>query len=149
MGQIIPVPVQIRRVRAVELPAYQTPGSSGLDLHAIIGGKYLDIPPNTPIVLGTGIAIALPDGYEAQVRPRSGLASRQGLVAVLGTIDADYRGEIMVTLINHGRESATIHHLDRVAQLVIAPVTRISWDEVETLPETTRGERGHGSTGVK
>lgn len=112
-----------------------------------------------PVVLGpgarhavpTGIAIALPDGYEAQVRPRSGLARKAGISMVNspGTIDADYRGEIMVLLINLGQEAFTINRGDRIAQLVVAPVVQAQWQVVESLDETERGAGGFGHTGVK
>jgi dUTP pyrophosphatase len=128
------------------LPAYQTPHSAGMDLVAAEG---TEIPPGGRAGVGTGLAIALPDGYEAQLRPRSGLAARHGitLVNTPGTIDADYRGEIRVLLINHGAEPFTVRRGDRIAQLVVAPVTRAAWREVTALTETARGAGGFGSTG--
>ena len=97
----------------------------------------------------TGMAIALPDGYEAQIRPRSGLAAKHGVTVLNspGTVDADYRGEVKVLLINHGREPFTLHRGDRIAQMVVAPVSAVTFVETEMLDETERGEGGHGSTG--
>ena len=102
-------------------------------------------------MIKTGLSIALPEGYEAQVRPRSGLAFKHGIsiVNAPGTIDADYRGEIMVMLINLGTEPVTFERGDRIAQMVIAPVTQAVWDEVDTLDETERGAGGRGSTGIR
>lgn len=131
------------------LPEYATPSSAGMDLKA-----------NTtePIVLGplerqmvpTGIYIALPEGYEAQVRPRSGLAAKYGVTVANapGTVDADYRGEIKVILINLSNEKFVVNPGDRIAQLVIAKYERVEWDEVATLDETERGEGGFGHTGI-
>jgi dUTP pyrophosphatase len=146
--------VPIRRLphgRDLPLPAYETASAAGMDLRAAV-------PETAPIVLRpgdreavpTGLAFALPDGFEGQVRPRSGLAARHGIsmVNTPGTIDADYRGEVKVILINHGEEDVTIRRGDRIAQLVIAPVVRAEWLEVETLDETARGEGGFGSTGA-
>jgi dUTP pyrophosphatase len=128
------------------LPSYQTPHSAGLDL---LANEDAAILPGARAPVGTGIAIALPDGYEAQVRPRSGLALKHGvtLLNTPGTIDADYRGEIRVILINLGREPFPVRRGDRIAQLVIAPVSRASWVEVEALPASDRGAGGFGSTG--
>lgn len=148
------VRVQVRRLAHFEglaLPQYQTTGSAGMDLPAAI-------PEDEPVILQpgewrlipVGLAIALPEGYEAQVRPRSGLAAKFGISCVNtpGTIDADYRGEIRVNLINHGSEPFTVNRGDRIAQMIIAPVTQASWEPVETLDETARGTGGFGSTGV-
>ncbi|MDF1552015.1 MAG: dUTP diphosphatase [Deferrisomatales bacterium] len=128
------------------LPAYQTPHSAGMDL---VAAEDAEVRPGERVGVGTGMAIALPDGYEAQIRPRSGLAARHGvtLVNTPGTIDADYRGEIRVLLINHGEEAFRVRRGDRIAQLVVAPVTRATWREVEALTETARGAGGFGSTG--
>lgn len=130
------------------LPAYATDKSAGMDLCAAVAepvtlksGEYGLIP--------TGLAMALPDGYEGQVRPRSGLALRHG-ISVLnapGTIDADYRGEVGVLLINHGADPFVIERGMRIAQLVVAPVTAVSWQETRHLPDSHRGEGGFGSTG--
>ena len=147
------IDVQVKRLAHaadLPLPAYQSELAAGLDLLAAI-------PPDAPMVLApgeramvpTGITIALPEGYEAQVRPRSGLAAKHGISCVNspGTIDADYRGELKVILINHGQEPFTIKRGERIAQMVIAPVTRAEWQVVTTLSETTRGAGGFGSTG--
>ncbi len=131
------------------LPAYATAGSSGLDLAASIAGP-LTIAPGGRALVPTGIKIALPEGFEAQVRPRSGLAHRHG-VSVLnapGTVDADYRGEISVILVNLGADPFVVTRGMRIAQLVVAPVARIAWRETAELPETARGADGYGSTGL-
>jgi dUTP pyrophosphatase len=132
------------------LPDYATKESAGLDLMAAIDGPR-SLAPSERALIPSGLAIALPSGYEAQVRPRSGLAYKNGITVLNspGTIDADYRGEVGVILINHGDEPFVIERGMRIAQLVIAPVTQLTWDEVETLPKTARGEGGFGSTGVK
>jgi len=128
------------------LPTRQTPQSAGLDLHANIS---VTIPKGERTLVPTGIRVALPFGYEAQVRPRSGLALKHGITVINtpGTIDADYRGEIGVVLINHGNEDFAIKRGDRVAQLVIAKVEMIEFQEVDELPDTQRGDGGYGSTG--
>ena len=130
------------------LPAYATVGSAGVDLRAAISEPLL-LKPGERLAVPTGIAIALPIGFEAQVRPRSGLAARNGisLVNSPGTIDSDYRGEIKVLLINHGSEEKQIERGDRIAQLVIARYEQVVWSEVSTLEETDRGAGGFGSTG--
>ncbi len=131
------------------LPAYATAGSSGLDLAASIAGP-LTIAPGGRALVPTGIKIALPEGFEAQVRPRSGLAHRHG-VGVLnapGTVDADYRGEISVTLVNLRADPFVVTRGMRIAQLVVAPVARIAWRETAELPATARGADGYGSTGL-
>lgn len=130
------------------LPSYETEASAGMDLRAAITEPII-VEPGARHLIPTGIRIALPVGTEAQVRPRSGLAIRQGISMVNspGTIDADYRGEIQVILINHGQEAVTIERGDRIAQLVIAPVLRAQWEQVDTLDETVRGEGGFGHTG--
>lgn len=133
----------------LELPGYETADAAGMDLRAAVEAD-LEIAPGARALVPTGLAIALPPGYEAQVRPRSGLALRNGisLVNSPGTIDADYRGEIGVILINHGSEPAAINRGDRIAQLVVAPVIRIAWRE-EALDDTDRGAGGFGSTGTE
>jgi dUTP pyrophosphatase len=131
------------------LPTYATDRSAGLDLLAAVEAP-LELAPGTRALVPTGIAIALPDGYEAQVRPRSGLALHHG-VGVLnspGTIDADYRGEIGVILVNFGAQAYRVDRGARIAQLVIAPVARASWREVDDLADSGRGEGGFGSTGT-
>ena len=130
------------------LPAYATAGSAGADLAAAVA-EPLVLPPGGRALVPTGIALALPEGFEAQVRPRSGLALKHGVTVLNspGTIDADYRGEIQVILANLGAETVTISRGERVAQLVVAPVARIAWEPVAALPESVRGPRGFGSTG--
>ena len=147
-----PVEIAIRRLphgRDLDLPAYATPGSAGMDLVAAIDDT-VRLDAGDRRLIPTGIGIALPDGYEAQVRPRSGLALKQGLTVLNspGTVDSDYRGEIGVVLINHGREPVVIARGQRIAQLVIATVARAAWREVETLPDSARGAGGYGSTGA-
>ena len=132
------------------LPAYETAGAAGMDLRAAIAEEEpIVLRPGARFAVPTGLAFALPDGFEGQVRPRSGLAARHGVsqVNTPGTIDADYRGEVKVILINLGEEDFTIRRGDRIAQLVIAPVTQAEWNEVESLDETARGAGGFGSTG--
>lgn len=132
------------------LPAYQSALAAGLDLMAAVPAETpLSIAPGARALVPTGIAIALPEGSEAQVRPRSGLAARHGITVLNspGTIDADYRGEVQVLLVNLGREPVVIARGTRIAQLVIAPVTRARLREVASLDETQRGAGGFGSTG--
>jgi dUTP pyrophosphatase len=132
------------------LPAYETLQAAGMDLRAAVTEPVV-LAPGARHAVPTGIAIALPDGYEAQVRPRSGLARKAGISMVNspGTIDADYRGEIMVLLINLGQDAFTVQRGDRIAQLVIAPIVQARWQVVESLDETERGAGGFGHTGVK
>ena len=142
------VPVFVRRLDPdLPLPARAHPGDAGLDLFAAAG---VTLEPGQRAVVPTGIAIALPPGYEGQVRPRSGLALRAGVTVLNapGTIDADYRGEIQVLLVNLGREILTVRRGERIAQLVVAPVTRIAWQEVAALPASGRRDGGFGSTGT-
>lgn len=131
------------------LPGYETPGAAGMDLLAAVE-EDLVIEPGKRFAVPTGLGIALPEGFEAQVRPRSGLALKQGLTVANapGTIDSDYRGEVKAILINLGQEPVTITRGMRIAQMVIAPVTRGVFKEVQTLSETSRGAGGFGSTGV-
>ncbi len=133
----------------VAMPAYQTPDSAGMDLHAALREPIV-IAPGAYTLVPTGLAIALPHGFEAQVRPRSGLALKHGLTVLNspGTIDADYRGEIAVILINHGSDPFEVTRHMRIAQMVISPYTRVRWDERDSLSETVRGAGGYGSTGV-
>jgi dUTP pyrophosphatase len=130
------------------LPSYATDLAAGLDLIAAVD-EDIDVRPGDRLLVPTGVAIALPEGFEAQVRPRSGLALNHGLTVLNspGTIDADYRGEIKVLLINLGRDFVTIRRGMRVAQLIVAPVTRVAVQRVQNLPETKRGVGGFGSTG--
>ena len=131
------------------LPAYETLGAAGMDLRAAVGSDTVVLAPGMRALIPTGLAIALPEGFEAQVRPRSGLAIKHGIsqVNAPGTVDSDYRGELKVILINHGQEPFAIAHGDRIAQLVIAPVTQAVWAEVDGLDDTARGAGGFGSTG--
>lgn len=145
--------LRIRRLphaHDLPLPAYETAGAAGLDLRAALPEGPLRLEPGQRLLVPTGLVLELPDGTEGQVRPRSGLALRHGvtLLNTPGTIDADYRGEVGVILINHGREAFTIQHGDRIAQLVVAAVLQAEIIEVEELSETMRGAGGFGSTGV-
>jgi dUTP pyrophosphatase len=148
-----PIQVNIRQLPHAEglpLPAYQTAHAAGLDLLAAVPESApLALAPGKHAMVPTGLAIALPEGFEAQVRPRSGLAAKHGVTVLNspGTIDADYRGEIQVILINHGTEPFTIRRGERVAQMVIAPVVQATLIPVATLSETDRGSGGFGSTG--
>lgn len=132
------------------LPSYATPGAAGMDLLAAVAAP-LTIPPGGRALVPTGLRIALPPGYELQVRPRSGLALRNGIVLPNspGTVDEDYRGEMQVIVMNAGTEPFTVERGMRIAQAVVAPVIRASWREVDALPETARGEGGFGSTGTR
>jgi dUTP pyrophosphatase len=143
--------VPVRRVAhgaGLPLPTYATEGSAGLDLMAAITAP-VDLPPMGRAVVPTGIAIALPSGYEAQVRSRSGLAAKHGITVLNapGTIDTDYRGEIGVTLVNLGDAPFRVEPGMRVAQMVVAPVSTVAWNELEELPASRRGGGGFGSTG--
>lgn len=145
------VKVAVRRLPGAEdlpLPEYATPGAAGVDLRAAVS-EELTLSPGGRCLVPTGIAIALPEGYEAQVRPRSGLALKHGvtLLNTPGTVDADYRGEVKVILINLGKEPFTVRRGDRIAQLVVQPVARIVWRETSSLEETDRGDGGFGHTG--
>lgn len=130
------------------IPRRAKPGDSGLDLHAHLPGGAAWLPPAGRLTIPTGIAIELPEGYEAQVRPRSGLAARHGIVGVLGTIDNGYRGEIGIVLISHSSYGEVIQDGDRIAQLVVCPVAYPEVEEVSELSETERGVAGFGSTGL-
>lgn len=147
-----PLDLPVRRLdhaSDLPLPAYASPHAAGLDLHAAVNEPTM-LPPGGRALLPTGIAIALPEGFEAQVRPRSGLAVRHGVTVLNspGTIDSDYRGEIAVVLINHGDAPFRIERGMRIAQLVVAPVATVRWRETTTLTETARAEGGFGSTGT-
>ena len=147
-----PVDIAITRLAHnadLPLPAYETAQSAGMDLSAAID-EPVRLAPGARALVPTGLAIALPDGYEAQVRPRSGLAAKNGVTVLNspGTVDADYRGEVKVILINHGQETFEIARGMRIAQMVIAPVTRAAFHEVAELPATVRGAGGFGSTGT-
>ncbi len=132
------------------LPEYETSQSAGMDVRAALSAP-IDLKPGSRVLIPTGFKLALPHGFEAQIRPRSGLAFRNGITMLNspGTIDSDYRGEVKVLAINHGEKVFTIHHGDRIAQMVIAPVLQAAAEVVDTLPETNRGQGGFGSTGIK
>ena len=135
----------------VPLPDYQSAHAAGMDLHACVPGDApVTIQPGQIALIPCGFAMAVPVGYEAQVRPRSGLAAKHGITMINapGTIDADYRGEVKVPLINHGREPFRVTRAMRIAQMLIAPVPRTQWVEVAELPATQRGEGGFGHTGT-
>ena len=143
------VPVQIKRLpngAGLPLPAYATSGAAGMD---IVSAEQVTIAPGARHAVATGLAVAIPEGFELQVRPRSGLALKHGISVpnTPGTIDSDYRGELKVILINLGDEPFAIARGDRIAQLVLAPVVQAAWDEVDELDATDRGEGGFGSTG--
>ncbi|HEX6866949.1 MAG TPA: dUTP diphosphatase [Caulobacteraceae bacterium] len=132
------------------LPAYETDGAAGMDLRAAVPeDEPIVLKPGARVMAPTGLAFAVPKGFEAQVRPRSGLAAKAGVTCLNtpGTIDSDYRGEVKVILINLGEEDFIIRRGDRISQLVIAPFARAGWNEVESLDETGRGAGGFGSTG--
>jgi dUTP pyrophosphatase len=144
--QVCPLP----HFAGLDLPAYETSGSAGMDVRAAVAEDApLVLAPGARAMVETGLSVAIPEGYEIQVRPRSGLAAKHGLTCLNtpGTIDSDYRGEIKVILINLGSEPFTIRRGERIAQLVLAPVTRLAWSEVSELGTTTRGAGGFGSTG--
>lgn len=145
------IAVEFKRLphgEGVPLPAYQTEHAAGVDLHAAVAGDT-PIPPGEIRLIPCGFAMAIPPGWECQVRPRSGLAAKHGISMpnAPGTIDADYRGEVMVPLINHGAATFMVTRGMRIAQMLIKPVYRIAWQEVEELGETTRGAGGFGHTG--
>ncbi len=148
------VRVEVKRLdhfTGLELPAYETAQAAGLDLRAAVRDDApLILPPGQRALVSTGLSIALPHGYEAQIRPRSGLAFKHGITCLNapGTIDADYRGEVKVLLINHGDAAFEIRRGERIAQLVVAPVVQIAWAPTEELSDTARGEGGFGSTGL-
>ena len=141
---------QLPQAQGLGLPQYGTEQSAGMDLEAAIT-EPLTLKPGERAVVPTGIAIALPAGYEAQIRPRSGLAAKNGVTVLNtpGTIDADYRGEIKVILINLGTEPFTVERGMRIAQMVVAAYSRVDWEVVDTLDETARGAGGFGSTGTQ
>ncbi len=131
-----------------KIPVYKTSGSSGLDLRALIESKII-IPPKKSCLVPTGLSIAIPDDTEVQIRPRSGLAAKSN-ISVLntpGTIDSDYRGELKIILFNHGDKEFIVNNGDRIAQMILMPVLKVIFEEVENLPETLRGTGGFGSTG--
>ena len=132
----------------VELPNYKTNGASGVDLMAFID-KPIKIAPNCSYLIPTGLSVAFSSDYEIQIRPRSGLAAKNNVTVLNtpGTIDSDYRGDIKIILFNHGKKDFVINNKDRVAQMILAPVAKIRFEETDNLPDTVRGEGGFGSTG--
>ena len=143
------VAVRVKRLphgEGLELPGYATDGAAGMD---VLSAEDLTLAPGARHAVATGLALAIPAGFEVQVRPRSGLALKHGITVpnTPGTIDSDYRGELKVILINHGSDPFEVRRGDRIAQLVLAPVTRATWQAVAELDETARGEGGFGSTG--
>ncbi len=144
------IKIRVKRVDGFsgKLPQYETAGSAGVDLTAHLDAG-VTIPPMERALIPTGIAVEIPGGYEGQVRPRSGLALKHGVTMVNtpGTIDSDYRGEIRVIMVNLGDSPFEVNPGDRIAQLVVSPVVRLAWDEVEMLTDTDRGEGGFGSSG--
>lgn len=141
--------IQMGHAKDLPLPAYATQLAAGMDLYAAIEND-ITLKPAERILVPTGIALALPEGFEAQIRPRSGLAYKNGITVLNapGTVDADYRGEIKALIINHGNEAFTIERGMRIAQMIIARYEAVSWDLVETLDESVRGAGGFGSTGT-
>ncbi|PKQ06956.1 MAG: dUTP diphosphatase [Alphaproteobacteria bacterium HGW-Alphaproteobacteria-11] len=152
MNPLIDVRVQrLAHAEGLPLPRYETAGAAGMDLMAALPeDQPLTLAPGARALVPTGLAIALPQGFEAQVRPRSGLAAKNGVTVLNspGTVDCDYRGEVKVILINHGTEPYLLERGTRIAQMVVAPVTQAFFREVETLDETARGQGGFGSTGT-
>ena len=149
MHSVDAVPVRVMRLphgEGLDLPVYATGGAAGMD---VVSAEDVTLAPGGRHAVATGLAMAIPAGYEIQVRPRSGLALKHGITVpnTPGTIDSDYRGELKVILINHGGEPFAIRRGDRVAQLVLAPVVRGAWIETDQLDETARGAGGFGSTG--
>ncbi|WP_156842659.1 dUTP diphosphatase [Novosphingobium aquimarinum] len=143
----IPVPVlRLPHFEGLELPAYATDGAAGMD---VVSAEDVTIAPGARHAVATGLAMAIPPGFEIQVRPRSGLALKHGISVpnTPGTVDSDYRGEVKIILINHGETAFKVRRGDRIAQLVIAPVVRATWLKVDELDDTERGEGGFGSTG--
>ena len=154
MGRSAKPPLAVKAVRLphgrdLPLPAYQSDGAAGMDLLAAVT-RTLVVKPGARVLVPTGLTLEIPRGCEAQVRPRSGLALKHGVTVLNspGTIDADYRGEVQVLLINHGQAPFVIKRGDRIAQMVVAPVTQIAWTIVEQLDQTERGSGGYGSTGI-
>jgi dUTP pyrophosphatase len=141
---------QLAHARGLPLPEYTTEGSAGVDLRAAVEADVI-IPPGGHLLVPTGLVIALPDGYEGQIRPRSGLAAKAGVTVLNapGTVDADYRGEIKIILVNHGPKPCRIQRGDRIAQLVVAPVSKIEWVPTESFDVTTRGSGGFGHSGTR
>ena len=141
--------IQIKRLNSeVKIPSYKTQGSSGMDLMAFLKDP-VTIKPKSSELISTGISVAIPEDTEIQIRPRSGLAAKSniGVLNTPGTIDSDYRGELKIILYNHGADDFFVNNGDRIAQMVLMPVLKASFEEVENLPNTIRGTGGFGSTG--
>ena len=136
--------------KEVTTPKYKTDGSSGVDLSAFLEKKVV-IKPNSSELIPTGLQVAIPEEFEIQIRPRSGLAAKEsiGVLNSPGTIDSDYRGELKIILFNHGKEDFIINNGDRIAQMVLVPIVKMEFEEVDSLPDTVRGQGGFGSTGKK
>ena len=136
--------------KEVITPKYKTDGSSGVDLSAFLEKKVV-IKPNSSELIPTGLQVAIPEEFEIQIRPRSGLAAKEsiGVLNSPGTIDSDYRGELKIILFNHGKEDFIINNGDRIAQMVLVPIVKMEFEEVDSLPNTVRGQGGFGSTGKK
>ena len=136
--------------KEVITPKYKTDGSSGVDLSAFLEKKVV-IKPNSSELIPTGLQVAIPEEFEIQIRPRSGLAAKEsiGVLNSPGTIDSDYRGELKIILFNHGKEDFIINNGDRIAQMVLVPILKMEFEEVDSLPNTVRGQGGFGSTGKK
>jgi len=143
------VKVLVKKLNSkVKLPSYKTEGSSGMDLIAFVD-KPIEIKPNNSALIPTGLSIAIPQDYEVQIRPRSGLAAKSN-ISVLntpGTIDSDYRGELKIILFNHGNKEFIVKNNERIAQMVLTPILKVDFEEVDSLPDTIRGDGGFGSTG--
>lgn len=142
------VSIKVVAQKGAVIPEYKTAGAAGADVCALVESP-VELNPGDKALIGTGLFFAIPDGYEIQVRPRSGLAAKNGVTVLNspGTIDSDYRGELKVILINHGKEKFTVNTGDRIAQIVAAPVTRAAFSVVDSLDQTERGAGGFGSTG--
>ena len=142
--------VKIKNLSNNELPSYQTEGAAGVDLRANLPDSNITLQPLERTLVPTGLFLEIPEGYEAQVRPRSGMAIKHGITVINspGTIDCDYRGEVKVILVNFGKEPFVVQNGDRIAQIVIAPVTQANFVKADFLDKTVRGEGGFGSTGV-
>ncbi len=145
------VKILIKKInRKVITPKYKTDGSSGVDLSAFLD-KEVVIKPNSSELIPTGLQVAIPEEFEIQIRPRSGLAAKEsiGLLNSPGTIDSDYRGELKIILFNHSNKDFIINNGDRIAQMVLVPILKMEFEEVDSLPDTVRGQGGFGSTGKK
>jgi dUTP pyrophosphatase len=151
MSQSVIIPVKtLPHFEGLALPSYETAGAAGMDVRAAVPADApLVLAPGSRAMVPTGLSVAIPEGYELQMRPRSGLAAKHGITCLNspGTIDSDYRGELKVILINHGIEPFTIARGERIGQIVLAPVTRASFALTDALPDTARGAGGFGSTG--